>query len=88
LRTYGAGEDGAAEDSEAEEVMMVGVKLSEDSVVAPELLVVAETELGATTDELGTNGIEVVVVVHSDVVAVAVAIVVVYCFKSPELAFA
>jgi hypothetical protein len=86
----GAGEDGAAEDSDVEEaggvleeMTMVGVKLSDSLVVAPELL--AEAELGAT--DVGANGIEVVVVVHSDVVAVAVAVVVVYYFKSLELAW-
>jgi len=79
----GAGEDGASEYSEVEEaggvleeMTMVGVKLSDSLVVAPELLVAAEGELGAT-DEVGANGTEVVVVVHSDVVAVASTVVVV-----------
>jgi hypothetical protein len=70
--------------------MMVGLKLG--LVNSPELLVVAEGETGATDEEgttgadegttgageVGTSATEVVEVVHSEVVAVASTVVVVY----------
>lgn len=64
-----------------EEVVTVGVKLSDSLVVVPELLVVTKGELGATE----TEAIAVAVEVHSDVVVVEVASITVlvaeYCDK-------
>jgi hypothetical protein len=83
----------------SEEVSTIGVKLS--LVVAPELLVVVEGEVGATVvlgatgelgaaGELGTRGtdvVEVIEVVHS-VVVVGMTVVIVYYIGNLELALA